>query len=406
MQRHSYRSIVSCLGPFLTTLVEGALFFFGLTADPTSLHPVPGLTGPNSLAGSRPNIRPPASIPKWEGGRYLRFLVKKGLLPGRRILERVDKKNGSGTHPLPFKFPGALESDYAALSDSTGLNIQFWADFDGPALSGKRTLRHRPGMLRKMNTSQVLLFATHFLTAAMLPPLPAAEIAHKLLNPLGDDQERWIEAVGSDQMARFSGHSEWLPQEPRLCDGGSLCDWRRSPSPISLASPIVDGIKNGTRFPKKEMGESHSHSSTIDLILEEGRWPVVFRFDLGDVEDMRVVKLPHAGHTTPPHWESGKLSEQGRGLRFPGLGALGTPLGSGASPARPPAGDLPMVAETLIRRLANISAYSGAVLGVYASISSRRPARPIWKGQFYPVKETRKRVTSTKGRWLGNWKEG
>ncbi|KAJ7898620.1 hypothetical protein B0H14DRAFT_2557107 [Mycena olivaceomarginata] len=36
------------------------------------------------------------------------------------------------------------------------------------------------------------------------------------------------------------------------------------PSPISSASPIVDGIKNGTRFPKKEMGESHSHSSSID----------------------------------------------------------------------------------------------------------------------------------------------
>ncbi|KAJ7852189.1 hypothetical protein B0H14DRAFT_2581029 [Mycena olivaceomarginata] len=52
--------------------------------------------------------------------------------------------------------------------------------------------------------------ATHFLTAAGLPPLPAAEIARKLLNPFGDDRERWIEAVGSDQMARFSGCSEWL----------------------------------------------------------------------------------------------------------------------------------------------------------------------------------------------------
>jgi hypothetical protein len=48
------------------------------------------------------------------------------------------------------------------------------------------------------------------------------------------------------------------------------------PSPIPSASPIVDGIKNGTRFPKKEMGESHSHSSSIDSlnrILEIYTWP-------------------------------------------------------------------------------------------------------------------------------------
>jgi hypothetical protein len=43
----------------------------------------------------------------------------------------------------------------------------------------------------------------------------------------------------------------------RGTDGGGL------PSPIFSASPIVDGIKNGTRLPKKEVGESQSHSSSI-----------------------------------------------------------------------------------------------------------------------------------------------
>jgi hypothetical protein len=35
------------------------------------------------------------------------------------------------------------------------------------------------------------------------------------------------------------------------------------PSPISSVSPIIEGIKNGTCLPKKEVGESHSHSSSI-----------------------------------------------------------------------------------------------------------------------------------------------
>ncbi|KAJ7323194.1 hypothetical protein DFH08DRAFT_817773 [Mycena albidolilacea] len=170
-------------------------------------------------------------------------------------------------HPSTTRSSGLSESEgrYKAR-EWWGSKVLGEKDFNGPALSGKRTLRHRPEMLRKMNTSQVLLFATHFLTAAMLPPLPAAEIARKLLNLLGDGREQWFEAVGSDQMAQFSGRSEWPPQEPRQRDGGSLCDWPQSPSPISLASPIVDGIKNGTRFPKKEMGESHSHSSSTDSL--------------------------------------------------------------------------------------------------------------------------------------------
>jgi hypothetical protein len=48
---------------------------------------------------------------------------------------------------LPFWIFG-FDYNFTSMSFS-----QFSADFDGPALSGKQTLRHRPGMLRKMNIS-------------------------------------------------------------------------------------------------------------------------------------------------------------------------------------------------------------------------------------------------------------
>jgi hypothetical protein len=61
-------------------------------------------------------------------------------------------------HPSTTRSSGLSESEgrYKARG-WWGNKVLGENDFDGPALSGKRTLRHRPGMLRKMNTFQVLM---------------------------------------------------------------------------------------------------------------------------------------------------------------------------------------------------------------------------------------------------------
>ncbi|KAJ7331443.1 hypothetical protein DFH08DRAFT_814750 [Mycena albidolilacea] len=45
------------------------------------------------------------------------------------------------------------------------------------------------------------------------------------------------------------------------------------PSPISSASPIVDGIKNGTRFPKKEMNSPLSYWLCLPLSYYQPAYP-------------------------------------------------------------------------------------------------------------------------------------